>query len=41
MSDGQKSRLVFAWLAEKKPHLLLFDEPTNVCFLILILDILE
>ncbi|KNC85976.1 ABC transporter F family member 2 [Sphaeroforma arctica JP610] len=29
MSDGQKSRLVFAWLAEKKPHLLLFDEPTN------------
>jgi hypothetical protein len=30
MSDGQKSRLVFAWLAEKKPHLLLFDEPTNV-----------
>jgi ATP-binding cassette subfamily F protein 2 len=29
MSDGQKTQLVFAWLAQKTPHMLLFDEPTN------------
>jgi len=29
MSDGQKSQLIFCWLAQKTPHLLLFDEPTN------------
>jgi len=29
LSDGQKSRIVFCWLAQKVPHLLLFDEPTN------------
>jgi ATP-binding cassette, subfamily F, member 2 len=29
MSDGQKSRLVFAYLAETKPHILFLDEPTN------------
>lgn len=29
MSDGQKTQLVFAWLAQRNPHLLLFDEPTN------------
>jgi len=29
LSDGQKCRVVFAWLAWQEPHLLLLDEPTN------------
>jgi len=29
LSDGQKSRVVFSWIAEKRPHFILFDEPTN------------
>jgi ATP-binding cassette subfamily F protein 2 len=29
LSDGQKSSLVFCWLAQKSPQMLLFDEPTN------------
>jgi len=29
LSDGQKSRLVFAWMAYQEPHLILLDEPTN------------
>lgn len=29
LSDGQRCRVVFAYLAWQTPHLLLFDEPTN------------
>lgn len=29
LSAGQKARIVFAIIAHEKPHLLLFDEPTN------------
>jgi len=29
LSDGQKSRVVFAWMAMKMPHMLILDEPTN------------
>lgn len=29
LSDGQKSRVVFAWMAFKQPHLMILDEPTN------------
>lgn len=28
LSDGLKSRVVFAWLAARTPNLLLLDEPT-------------
>lgn len=29
LSDGQRCRVIFAWVAQKSPHMLLFDEPTN------------
>jgi len=29
LSDGQRCRVSFAWLAWSQPHLLLLDEPTN------------
>jgi len=29
LSDGQRCRIVFAWMAQKVPHMLLLDEPTN------------
>ncbi|GAB6027165.1 ATP-binding cassette sub- F member 2 [Chamberlinius hualienensis] len=29
LSDGQRCRVVFAWLSYQAPHLLLLDEPTN------------
>lgn len=29
LSDGQRCRVVFSWLAYQVPHLLLLDEPTN------------
>lgn len=29
LSDGQKSRVVLAWMAFKQPHFLILDEPTN------------
>jgi len=29
LSDGMRSRVVFAWLAWREPYMLLLDEPTN------------
>ncbi|KAI8928867.1 P-loop containing nucleoside triphosphate hydrolase protein [Entophlyctis helioformis] len=29
LSGGQKSRVVFAWMAMSNPHVLILDEPTN------------
>ena len=29
LSEGQRCRIVFAWLSWNTPHLLLLDEPTN------------
>lgn len=29
LSDGQKCRVCFSWLAWQNPHMLFLDEPTN------------
>lgn len=29
LSDGQRCRIIFAYMAQKVPHMLLLDEPTN------------
>ncbi|XP_064647512.1 ATP-binding cassette sub-family F member 2-like [Lineus longissimus] len=29
LSDGQRCRVIFAWIAWQSPHILLLDEPTN------------
>jgi len=29
LSDGQKTRVTFSWMARRQPHLILLDEPTN------------
>jgi len=29
LSDGQKSRVVLAWMSYRSPHLMILDEPTN------------
>ena len=29
LSDGQKSRVVLAWMSFRSPHLMILDEPTN------------
>ncbi|CCW72335.1 unnamed protein product [Phytomonas sp. Hart1] len=29
LSDGQKSRVVLAWMAFRQPHFMILDEPTN------------
>ncbi|CAO2207618.1 unnamed protein product [Urochloa humidicola] len=29
LSDGQRSRVIFVWLAYRQPQLLLLDEPTD------------
>lgn len=29
LSDGQRCRIIFAWIAWQTPHMLLLDEPTN------------
>jgi ATPase subunit of ABC transporter with duplicated ATPase domains len=31
LSGGQKSRACFAEMSLRHPHIMLFDEPTNVC----------
>lgn len=36
LSDGQRCRVVFAWLAWQTPHMLFLDEPTNHLVIIII-----
>ena len=37
LSDGQKSRVVFSYMARQNPHIILLDEPTTILILKLLM----